>query len=81
MSGFRCPKCNCLRTTVETTQNMVHRKNKTGNAVVRYRRCEHCAHLFRTRETVEVDPATLAAAPAVVILPKELPPNPYIDET
>jgi hypothetical protein len=45
--GICCPKCGDVRFQIITT------RHRTGGATFRVKRCRHCRHRIRTRETVE----------------------------
>jgi transcriptional regulator NrdR family protein len=53
MSGYRCPNCNSLHTSVKSTSNhAANAKGKFKSLFVRRRQCQSCYTLFMTTETV-----------------------------
>lgn len=76
MSGYRCPNCNSLHTSVKRTSNHIaNTKGKFKGLFTRERQCQHCYTLFITTETV----ASIAKVEAP---PKDYvaPPPPKVDE-
>ena len=88
MSGFRCPKCNCLYSSVKSTRNMTatpggRRKSSVLRGkeyVIRYRQCQNqsCMWTFTTYEMSEdqLPPEDKPVTNKPTDL--DLPPNPYI---